>query len=86
MTPRGFGTLQTAMRELESAPSLLASRVAVSTFSAPIPTTRGSLKGQVVQKVTEGGGGLAEADGKSSACDGGHLALPGSREDQSGEA
>ena len=78
--------LQTAMRELESAPSLLASRVAVSTFSAPTPTTRGSLKGRVVQKVTEGGGGFAEADGKSSACDGGHLALLGSREDQSGEA
>ena len=43
--------LPAAMRELESAPSLLASRVAASTFSAPIPTTQASLKGQAVQKV-----------------------------------
>lgn len=86
MTRRGFGTLQTAVRELESALSLLASRVAVSTFSALILTTRASLKGQAVQKVTGGRRGLADVDSKSSACDGGHLALPGSREDQSGEA
>ena len=55
--------LLAAMRELESAPSLLASRMAVSTFAAPIPTTRASLKGQAVQKVVGGRGGLAGADG-----------------------
>lgn len=59
------------MRELESAPSLLASRVAASTFSAPIPTTQASLKGQAVQKVMGGRGGLTGADGKSGACAGG---------------
>lgn len=78
--------LPAAMRELESAPSLLASRVAASTFSAPIPTTQASLKGQAVQKVMGGRGGLAGADGKSGACAGGHLALLGSQEDQRGEA
>ena len=48
-------------------------------FSAPIPTTRASLKGQAVQKVMGGRGGLAGADGKSGACDGGQLAPLGPR-------
>lgn len=54
--------------------------------SAPIPTTRASLKGQAVQKVMGSRGGLAGADSKSGSCDGGHLAFLESQEDQSGEA